>query len=251
MITIKVKPDNPGQVLACCGIFELAEFLARGNARFSEENGTWKFLIRTPISLQDVVAFLKQSELELQGENPRESPLVLKTPKGEKLLNWWWNPILTGSGRLAKVLKGWGGKVSHYEYLDLFIQNLPDYPTEDLLEYRPQLRWPRKSSRQPSWFEFDSKLFWTGRDLGFSADETNFPVSVSPAIEAFAFIGLQTFRPKPAENAIQYCIWRWEIPIEIARVAYAGDVDADLVKFEAKVAMRGQGYKALKPGRRI
>jgi CRISPR-associated protein Csx14 len=268
MITVNLDPFNPGQVLACCGLFELSELLSEGGRGwFYREGKDWRFSIETPLSLTDVMAFLKKSGVEPIGEqdpriaplrdrereevlNRRKCPVILRTPKSDITLSWWWNPILTDDSRWAAgAFKGWGGQVSHVELLREFMGRIPD--PDSLPE--PERIFEGTLLCKTS-FGFDSRGCWTTRDLGYSSDEVyggGGKIRVSPAVEVLAFIALQTFRPRRGGDAIEYYLWRWPLPVVPARFALPGVVKADLVGFRAEVKLRGTrgAYKCFKEAR--
>jgi CRISPR-associated protein Csb3 len=267
VIEVELDPHNPGQVLACCGLFELSELLSEGGEGwFSYDQGKWKFYIETPVSLLDAVNFLKSAKIkQIDESNPRiavlrererrdvlnklDCPLILQTSKSEIFLDWWWNPTLTDKSKWATgTFKGWAGHVSHLDILQEFIKKIPSADS---------LQQPEKIFEETvlcgTFFGFDSRGFWNALDTGFSADEVygkKEKVRISPIVEILAFIGLQTFKPKKeGNNSIKYFLWRWHLPILLARFALPGIVKADLVgPFFAKAEARGRAgaYKSFK-----
>jgi len=268
MITVYLDPFNPGQVLACCGILELSELLSEGvRGWFSQEGKNWRFFVESPLSLADVITFLKKSVVEPIDEhdpkiaslrnkereevlNRRKCPVILRTPSSEITLSWWWHPTLTGDSRWAAgAFKGWGGQVSHVELLQEFMGKISDPKSLPKPERIFEETLPCKTS-----FGFDSRGCWTTRDLGYSPDEVyggGGKIRVSPAVEVLAFIALQTFRPRREGDAIEYHLWRWPLPVAPARFALPGVVRADSVGFRARVAFRGTrgAYKCFKEAR--
>jgi CRISPR-associated protein Csb3 len=266
MIAVNLNPHNPGQVLACCGLFELSELLSEGGKGWFSYEGEWKFFVETPVSLTDVMAFLENSKIKpidesdsriaMLREKEREEvldkldcPVLLQTPKSEIVLYWWWNPTFTDKSKWATgTFKGWAGHVSHVDILKEFMGKIPDIGS---------LQEPENIFKETilcrTFFGFDSRGAWTARDIGFSADEVygkRGKVRISPIVEVLAFIGLQTFKPKKeGNNSIKYYLWRWHLPILPARFALPGIVKADLVgPFHAEAESRGVrgAYKCFK-----
>ena len=269
MITIRIDPFNPGQVFACCGLFELCELLSEGGRGwFSQEGEDWRFSVETPLSLPDVITFLKKSEVKpvdehdpkiavlrnREGEevlNRRKCPVILRTQKSDIILNWWWNPTLTDDSKWAAgAFKGWGGQVSHVDLLAEFMEKTPD-PNRI-----PELDIFNETLPHGTSFGFDSRGCWTPRDLGYSPDEVyggKGKIRISPLVEVLAFIALQTFKPKRRGDYIEYYLWRWALPILLARFAISGVVRADLLGFQTEVISRGTrgAYKCFKEARII
>jgi len=270
MITVCLDPFNPGQVFACCGLFELSELLLEGSKGwFSREGKNWKFSIETSLSLADVIAFLKNSKIRpideqdsriasLRNEqrkevlNRRKCPIILQTPKLEVTLDWWWNATLTDDSRWATgAFKGWGGQVSHVDLLKEFMNKIPNPNSLSVPERIFEETSPCKTS-----FGFDSRGCWTTRGLGYSPDEVyggGGKIHISPVVEVLAFIALQTFKPRKERDVVQYYLWRWPLPIVPARFAFSGAIKADLASFQAEVATRGakEAYKCFKEARII
>ncbi len=269
MITVSLDPFNPGQVFACCGLFELSERLSEGGRGwFYQQGKNWRFSLETPLSLADVITFLKGSRVEPIGErdpkvdalkdeerkkvlNERKCPVILRTPSCEITLSWWWNPILTDDSKWAAgAFKGWGGQVSHVKLLKEFMDKIPD--PSSLPE--PERIFEETCLVNTS-FGFDSRGCWTPRDLGYSPDEVygKEKIRVSPVVEVLAFIALQTFKPRRKENAVEYYLWRWPLPVVPARFALPGVIRADSVGFRAEVVVRGSRgtYKCFKEARII
>jgi CRISPR-associated protein Csb3 len=99
-------------------------------------------------------------------------------------------------------------------------------------------------------FNFDADLGAQGAalDVGFSFDPLpGLSVSVRPALELCAFIGLQRFRPVQVkrENRYQYAAWADPLPAAVASAAASGSLDSiDCRRFEFRLLYRTKYLKS-------
>lgn len=229
MIEVKIQADNPGLVFACYGLFELIGMFDKiVLGAFQEKGMDWFFRLNTNYTLTDCVQTLKNAEIKkiqekdyfgnrwvalgkgfkwdswapvqmsfkLGGENPRSL-----------ILNWWRTPLFDDK----TGLKLWGGRVRVSEHLQNMKEKLKKIPGNSLEE-----RIQSKTS-----LGFDARICWTPIDVGYSLDETEIGVGVSPLVELLSAIGLQGFRPKVEGNTIYYSLWMEELPLAIARTVCA------------------------------
>ena len=95
-------------------------------------------------------------------------------------------------------------------------------------------------------FGFDPGAAWNALDVGFSPNEQQMPVASSPAVELFAAVGLQRFRPVVSDDREQfeYSTWTFPLPPCVAAAACAGEIDFGGRCYRGIVVSRGS-YAAL------
>lgn len=224
MIEVVVNFD-PGEVLACCGLFEVAEVLHKGlRARFDLEKNL--FQVEGPATLQECLDFVKNEDLKPVTEE-EDPPFSL----GNLVLSWWWDPTLKtrvkelkgtefASAREVREMqnfKTWRKKKAN-KIFDEIRKSLPLRANPDIFRHRIGVGKAVEIGR----FSFDTHSTW-GDDFPYSLDAVEHLIETSPAIEIFAFIGLQNFRPKKISDKIWECyLWTCYFPIQVARAAFAG-----------------------------
>ena len=242
-ITIPVDLTNPGQFFACCGLLELA-------SRLDEEANGWfensQFRMRVNSSFDSLVGTLRQatvtnamspaqvSRLEelsqlskkeresraLEDEKKvldalrREEPIVLHSSLTLRI-DWFCDDYSGGSR-----FKTWAGQQSVLDIATAMHDGLRQIPTGDESAFWNSAR----GGGLP--FNFDSDLGAQGsaRDVGFSFDPlaaseaTRIRGTCKPALEFFAFIGLQRFRPREitGQNRFIYVAWPTPLPVAVA-----------------------------------
>jgi len=245
-ITINVQPNNPGQFFACCGIFEIAQRLWPDNqamACFNEYqfnidcDGTLGELFQGFAELEVTNSMTDEQqhrfaelsglsgkqrqsipgaedEHKALGKLVREAPIVFR--KDFRLTIDWFVDEYAGGNRF----KTWAGQQSVLSIatsMKLGLNN-HEWRNENCLTY--------SSHHCGLPFNFDSDLGGQGGaiDIGFSFDPlasstlTKIESIARPALEIFAFIGLQRFRPSEikGENRFRYVAWKQPLPIQIA-----------------------------------
>jgi CRISPR-associated protein Csb3 len=107
-------------------------------------------------------------------------------------------------------------------------------------------------------FNFDSDLGGQGSalDIGFSfdplaaSDATRIEGTCRPALEIFAFIGLQRFRPReiPGRNRFVYAAWRRPLPASVAAAATCRAIPVgDACSYEFRLLYRTKYLKSFLP----
>lgn len=239
-----MNPRNPGEALACCGIFEVSELLAgRERAYFDLDRNL--FRIEGKTSLQQCLDWVKMGSLQPLFRHA-DPPFSID---GKLRLSWWWDPTLTREvGKLEgkeftsapelqrmKEFKTWAGQLTAIKLFEEIRRRLPP-ATADLFEHRVGLK---------GRFNFDAYSSW-GDDFPFSPDATGHFVATSPAVEIFSFIGLQNFRPKNVSHWVwEYRLWTYPIPIQVARAVFTGALKFGLKYVFQFPCVRSGSYKRL------
>ena len=260
-IRVNVDPANPGQFFACCGLLELADRAGSGAEGWFAD-GT--FRIATDATLEVI--------LQLLSTCVAEEVTVLKSGLTVQPLIAPLKVVFDGSQPFALTLDSWmitriekrkattaanppwnfwsGQQTSHRIWRDLqkaLAKQLPAISPErieDLWSQRTLL-----SGR----FGFDPGAAWNALDVGFSPNEQGLDVASSPAVELFAAIGLQRFRPSVADDRQSFTYATWGVPLapSVAVAAASGVITIPpTVHFLGRVISRGS-YAALGQSTRI
>ena len=241
-ITVPVNLTNPGQFFACCGLLELA-------SRLDETAEGWfangRFRLQCRCSFNCLVDVLRQvtvantmssaqvARLEELAKMPkkkrgqqledekkaldalrREEPIVLQSTWTMRID--WFQDVYSGGARF----KTWAGQQSVLDIVTAMHAGLCHSLSSD-----ESTLW-RNARGGGLPFNFDSDLGSQGsaRDVGFSFDPlsssevTRIEGACKPALEFFAFIGLQRFRPREVtgENRLIYAAWPLPLPPSVA-----------------------------------
>lgn len=206
--TMPVDPRNPGQVLACCGLLELASRL---------HGPVWSQFQREPpaFSVELGEQGLRQVLHDLQRCQVRadtEEALLLGSPF-QLRLDWWLEK------KAAKpVPKTWAGGQKPLPFFKAYQRALnPDQiPIE---------RWWDETAAgvEAASFCFDPREFTHSLDTGFSTYDLKVTAETLVMVELLAFIGLQRFRPAP-ENRVRFSYVLWPLPLRpvVAAFAFSG-----------------------------
>ena len=251
---ISADPLNPGEFLACCGLFELADRLGRGAEAWFDRR---VFRLRTDVQLSDVVyALIGGQADELTRPNgglavaPLIAPLVLKLteePRGAIVLDGWM-AVRIQKGKVIAVANRpwnfWSGQQTTLRIwralraaLQQQVADTADLLGDDLFARRVAL-----SGR----FGFDPGAAWTALDVGFSPNEQKIAVASSPAVELLAAVGLQRFRPIVADDRETFYYSTWATPLSpcVAAAACTGLLPSGGRSYRGTVISRGS-YAAL------
>ena len=226
---VPLDPRKPGQFLACCGMFELADISAPGGIAAFERAGQL-FALNTD-------ATFPPKELKLlpaaEFENKTLEPLTLACTGGELALNWWLNETLTGKS----AFKTWGGQQTPRRVLEELLGEL-----KGTIAVEEMFAWTRYMKSR---FGGDARAAWEALDAGYSPNDIGQDAATFPWVEILAVIGLQGFRPAQQKRArYRYSAWSDPLPIAAARAACAAPWPGlSAQTFEFEVAVRGQGYK--------
>ena len=200
MIELAVDSRNPGEVLAACGLFNLAVRHGRAMGQFTEDG---QFRLDTSATLEELLAPLNRKTVIVAEDHSR----VLLDGIA---LNWWKRKVLD--------FKPWAGQVN------------PDNLCLDLLNCCEPLRGRAvqgellsASIPMTKRLGVDPRSSWISLDIGYSPnDQGKAAIHTRPFVELLAMIGLQTFLPRQIGSHHVYQLWLPMLPLLSARLAFAG-----------------------------
>lgn len=243
-ISVKLNPANTGQVFACYGLFEMVHRLTpSGNAKaYFCEDDTRFVISDAGCDLSNVLNTLQRASPE---EDQNTEVIILRFDEGVDplVLDWWLadNALKTWAGqqKIAEIVRALLGALSRATG-KVFGEALFDWGTM-LLD---------SEGKAVSTTAFDCRLSrLTSLDVGFSMNDQGLKPLVYPAVEFFALIGIQRFRPTRDEGLRQWCCFTWSqpLPILIASSIAQGMwfVTARERSFSVRFRDEGRRYKAL------
>lgn len=250
--SISVDMFNPGQVIACCGLLELAhrrwpgaegwfgpsQFTVGGPVEFGEKALCLlvESLARCEISGLSGAERDERDRLEILGREQRKkgSKLTAEEEKRRKelgeraragvirigepfevTLNWW------DAGDEQAAPKTWAGLQELHKIARAAQDALAGIsePTR-MLDYGCVLRTSteyRKSKSDGKQsvepFYFDARRYANALHTGFSLDAQELDTTAYPAVELLCLIGLQRFRPAPTAVKWAFDYWVWSTPL--------------------------------------
>lgn len=243
--TIPVDLFNPGQVFACMGFLEAAEVLlghAEGGFDWSEAGESRFSLVARGSGnpIEGVLEFLATAEIErfapanYEDDAPNDGPLVRAAtfpspaPDGKTL------PVRLSRGCTRLTISHWCDGSSRNPF-KLFSgnQRAPDIARRLVSELRRL--WAERAEElladpfgvvtpiDGGSFRMDARNTWTTIDAGYSPDQQNNDVEVSPALEILAAVGLENGRPEAfADREMRYGVWSGLLRPSLARPALGG-----------------------------
>jgi CRISPR-associated protein Csx14 len=237
--TVAVDLGNPGQLFACCGLLEAADRLWRDEAFVTGQFEGDHFRVSAPRELNALLGWLLQGEVQC----------VKKQVKAVRGSN---------AGRVEFTYDGSGDDPAVLEWPDGSTWRLDSWCGEDygrtrLKTFAGQMKGPKVVAHLLHWmrhaeigngfrlfdlaqpnadasvFGFDARKGRAALDLGFSPDAIGLRTEEFPAVELFAAIGLQNFRPAEQRRErragtapdLLFGLWSRPLPVELAR-AVAG-----------------------------
>jgi CRISPR-associated protein Csx14 len=253
---VNVDVTNPGQFFACCGLLEMADRLwpkADAVASFStprfqrsqfQISGRFAF---SPAHVIKILVSCEQKAVEpyqpIRGSDGKPVKDVKKTmpvqlqlrddSDGEQVslrLAWWLDEL---AGK-QNSFKTWSAHNSADGLIASLARqiNADEITDWNLFQHRVGM-----TSR----LGLDPRSSWNTLDTGFSPNDQKLPVDTYPATELLAAIGLETFRPTPADDGYVYAIWPNPLPVVVARAAASGSLDIrGMTRFCFDVALRGK-----------
>lgn len=251
-MAVNLDTTNPGHVIACCGLLELAHRQWPGvegwfdGPQFSIAipgecgDSPLKHLVKALTCCQ--ISGLSQTEradrerLEKENRDLKQQGAKLPPDRekrrrelGERaragmirieepfalILDWW------QTGGEEGTPKTWAGLQELHKIARAAqdaLAGITDLAT--LLDYSSILRMPTeyckaKAERQKAVepFYFDARRFAHALDAGFSLDTQEAETTAYPAVELLCLIGLQRFRPAPAAARWSFDYWTWRQPL--------------------------------------
>lgn len=251
--SVRVEVTNPGQVVACCGLLELAHRTWPGVEGWFELS---RFTVAGPgMPQEDPLGHLlgalrdcsisglseedrkERDALERQKQELKKTGAQLPADKEERRRELG-NQTRAGAIRIGEPFgmtvhwwqaadeeatpKTWAGLQEVHKIAraaqDALAQ-VSDVTT--LLDYGCVLQMPReygeaKANGQKSVepFYFDARRFAHRLDVGFSLDALGLEAIAHPAVELLCLIGLQRFRPAATpEQKWSFDYWTWPRPL--------------------------------------
>lgn len=274
-IAVRVDLSNPGQYFACCGLLELAYRISKGVESWFE-NGS--FRLRGATTAEDLMTAIRECEianimteeqlarresLRQMGKKALKANPALDEEK--KALDGIWreSPVLFGQPFSLRVdwyldgrsggarFKTWAGQQSIIDIVTGLRAVIPPPETE-------AGRWLEAISTSDCMpLNFDSNLGGAGADvdIGFSFDPLKpigLRVSMRPAIELLAFVGLQRFRPAVLDDEWEYGVWSQPISAELGALASCGAVRRAADRhFRFQMLYRTKYLKSFLPARPV
>jgi len=260
----RVDLRNPGQVLACCGLLELADRYWRNGDPPEAWFGEDRFYLEVPrddlsnplrVLLEELAGceicppLTEEEHEELRRSRRlggRDEPSRERQRRKQELENRWhagairlgapFNMVVDWWLQDGATFKTWAGGQSVYQIARVCqtaLRNLLDgtVEIEDVFDCSAVLRFPDGGSRRarnhnPS--GFDARRAYRALDIGFSPDVLGLKWRSFPAVELLALIGLQRFRPAPLEpggrDVFVYRTWHVRLPVSVASVVFSGIV---------------------------
>jgi len=242
-IRVPLDPMNPGQFLACCGLFALLAQDRDGVlARFVADEQTPRramFAVQgMQTDLQSVLKKLREAKPEILqpevGKAPEESisPLQLQVGEQDWRLDWWLNDFWDDK----TDLKCWAGQVRSAVLLSELLALIePDTPAEKLFS---------AAAMTKSKYGIDPRSAWNALDFGFSPNEHNKDAATYPIVEIFGCLGLQAFRPILNKRRAGYSLWQAALPLNVAQLAaFRPWSGLACLQYEFPIEKRGQSYR--------
>jgi CRISPR-associated protein Csx14 len=231
---VDVDLENPGQLFACCGLLEAADRLWRDRAFVAGHFDGNRFCIESPANISAVVEWLRQASVKnvqrkplkrARGSNSAlaeydysgsgDDPAVLCWPDGSEWRLNSWSGEDFGRTRIKTFAGQMKGPKVVAHLLDWMGSLEVDTPHLFDLGYEGNA----------SVFGFDARKGRAALDVGFSQDALGISGEDFPAVELFAAIGLQGFRPKQVSqpkqdsDSLVFGVWTQPLPVELARAA--------------------------------
>jgi CRISPR-associated protein Csx14 len=232
MVRCEVDQLNPNQVLACCGLAEIAQKLYPGSLSYFE--GKRHFVVTGVESLQDLLSWVPSAKVERLHEvaSHKLDPLLLVSDLFRLRLDWWHK--IGGKGSPYKLYAGASSPIGIFN--ELLSGSLPfcSHPN-------PISAFAR--GRTTSW-GYDSKFNGLKTFLSFTPNSLKDKEKVyTPIASLLAGIGLQGFRPIRAreesspedeedeeedssaassKGSLTYYLWCDPLPTIVARAAFSG-----------------------------
>ena len=260
---------NPGQVLACLGLMEAAQFLV-GGAKLGFQ---WEGLAqaccqleaeteRPPVEL--VLNFLA----EAQGQEVAAFDHHFKEKKGGKagstaIRTGRFEPYPAGSVKDSALptrvsaqgkdvtlshwcdtarsdrLKGYAGQQTSIKIINDMLNGIKQLWKEQ----RPSVLADPLGVVTPlgGTFGFDARRSWSGLDAGYSPNQHGHLVAASPLVELMAAWGLQFTRPeRTEEGAFRYWVWPEALSPVLARPVYGTGRLLDAKSFDFSLTNSGE-----------
>lgn len=231
-IRIQIDPTNPGHFLACCGLMELCDVVARLERLNSVADGSFhfdanlpggtEFVLHTPgsLDLNRCMEELGKCSVEsVPHPDTSIAPLLLNGGQLKLALDWWLDETRTNKSGF----KFWAANQTSHQTAKALLQALQGCPSPDKLPQSDGLyQWGLPMSTR---FGLDPRPAWTSLGVGYSMEAVGQGklVKTYPAVELLGAIGLQGFTFGQKKGGIySYVLWETRLPTVAARAASVG-----------------------------
>ncbi len=226
-LSVNVNLCNPGQVFACCGLFELAHRLTPGDKPAlgwfdNVDARNTLFCIEARLNTgEEVTLGLLREKLgpcQISAGANKDGPLQIGAPF-ELTLDW--RPPFPQNS----LVKAWAltGTSQFIDLVNRLFANVPK--TFDAGIFESAVAMKQKATR------FDPSHAMNAQDAGFSYNDLSLSgkkFSIHAATELFALMGLQRFCPasKGRKEPLVYYPWQDPLPVGLAAVAISAPQDS-------------------------
>jgi CRISPR-associated protein Csb3 len=220
-ITVAVDPTNPGQFFACCGLLELADRLWPGTEGWFAEGGR-EFKIACDGTLADLLDEVQKAELTLEGPEDAAGKKDIYSGPGllagqfHLTLDWWLDGGYDSADPArGSRLKPWAGTMESVGIARAMQLALVDpQVAADPFNFTLVVRNADDPKKKKEPFHFDSRRGANALplDIGFVQDALGIHTLAHPAVEFFAWVGLQRCRPRPTETPRVFDYFTWATP---------------------------------------
>lgn len=220
---IPVDIRNPGQVLACLGLMEIADLiLGSAQGRFNEQDSLFTLQAggnSDPVhAAMDFILTAKLTALPNAAKDDKNTrPIELRHEDHCLRLSHW------DDASRPEDFKLYSGDRAPIKIAEDMRRLMRELDRSTLFRDPWNALCPMGGS-----FNFDPRGAWNPLDVGYSpndhvkANQGN--VFASPAVELFAAAGLEHARPTRDRRQVRYAIWTIMLPIALARAALGGCV---------------------------
>lgn len=230
-IVVDVDLGNPGQLLACYGLLEAADRLWRDEASIKGWFDGDCFRVDAPGNILSLACWLGQASVEgvekrtLPGRGSNQPRVefiyagsgddagILVWPNGSRWrLNSW-----SGEDFGRTRIKTFAGQMKGPKVLAYLLNWIGGLDVDEATLFNLAL-----TDGGASLFGFDARKGRAALDVGFSPDALGMRAEDFPAVELFAAIGLQGFRPRQKDGMLVFGVWSQPLPVELARATAGG-----------------------------
>lgn len=225
---VDVDLGNPGQLLACCGLLEAADRLWRSEASVTGWFDGNRFRVDAPGNIRSLAEWLGQASVEriqtkttpVRGSNqprcefiysgPGDDAGVLVWPSGDR----WRLDSWSGKDFGRTRIKTFAGQMNGPKVLAHLLDWIGRRDADEANLFEAAV-----TNGDAALFGLDARKGRAALDVGFSQDALGIGGEDFPAVELFAAIGLQGFRPKQNNTTLVLGVWTQPLPVELARAA--------------------------------
>jgi hypothetical protein len=260
-IRVAVDPTNPGQFFACCGLLELAGRLWPGAEGWFAETGR-EFHLAAGGTLRELLQTVVGASLTLVGPVDAAGKRDIYSGPGHLAgafnlaLDWWLDHGYhdTDPARGSR-LKPWAGTMESVGIARAMQKALAGPEAADeLFEYTlvvPNADDPKKK-KEPFYFDSRRGANALPLDVGFVQDALGIQTLAHPAVEFFAWVGLQRCRPLPTDTPRVFDYFTWTVPcgpavLPPAMCGLLGDPGSCRYRFENAFRTGQKKHKAFTP----